>query len=176
MAPGDQPQPVSNHQPVLVACVARASQNADGTNRVVLELGCGHYSTPLLHGMCAVLGLTLVTMESDRDWLARFKHLDDGGGHVVLHVGNWRDVRPMLRQPNALVFLDHRPYEARGAALRDCGNSCLIVAHDTQEARRHAYQYDFTPFKHRYDYTRYTPATTVVSNTDDLAWLEDLRL
>jgi len=56
------------HIPVLAACVAK-------TTGPVLELGCGHYSTRLLHALCGAMGRQLLTVDVNLKWLARFADL-----------------------------------------------------------------------------------------------------
>lgn len=73
--------PGSTHQRMLVAALA-ASQGP------VLELGCGHYSTPLLHGYCAAASRMLHTVESDPTWAEVFLPLERGSHGF--QVGPWK--------------------------------------------------------------------------------------
>jgi len=54
-----------SHLPALMACTAVCGGP-------VLEIGCGNFSTPCLHSLCAVLGLPLVTTEFDDSWRNQF--------------------------------------------------------------------------------------------------------
>ncbi len=54
-----------SHLPALMACTAVCGGS-------VLEIGCGHFSTPCLHSLCAVLKLPLVTTELEDSWREQF--------------------------------------------------------------------------------------------------------
>lgn len=51
--------------PALVACVA-------ATKGPVLELGMGHFSTPVLHTLCGTLGRKLMSFEKNYEWRGLF--------------------------------------------------------------------------------------------------------
>ena len=54
-----------SHLPALIGCVAASEGD-------VLELGCGHYSTPCLHALCGSLGRNLMTLEAEQGWRDKF--------------------------------------------------------------------------------------------------------
>lgn len=94
----------------------------------------------------------------------------------AVRVGNFVSVggtAPMDDHDWSIVLLDHEPPPRRGvdaARLRE--RSQLIIGHDSEHP---AYGYDqaFEQFKYKFTYSRMTPWTTVVSDTDPLDWLDD---
>lgn len=163
----------STHLPVLAACVA----NTEGP---VLELGCGHYSTRLLHALCGP-GLRparrLVTCDTDPSWLRKFAHLRTSWHEMVARA----DVEPYTHAAWALIFVDEAPAGHRIGvirALRQCGR--LWVINNTEPPvtdGRKAYRYDeiLPDFPHRFDYKRYPSTwTSVLSDVPLPSWLEGL--
>src|ERR1019366_4837505 len=75
----DTMDPYATHLAPLVACI-RHTQGA------VIELGCGDYSTPILHHLCP--GRLLVSADSNRAWLGRFADLACDM-HILCHVPDW---------------------------------------------------------------------------------------
>ncbi len=65
-----------SHLPALMACTAVC----EGP---VLEIGCGHFSTPCLHSLCAVLGLPLVTTELEDSWREQFMCYESQGHQIL---------------------------------------------------------------------------------------------
>lgn len=151
----------ATHLPLLVACVAH-------TSGPVLELGCGAYSTPVLHAMC--VGRRLISLENDPGWYARFQHLQSGEHIVNLIEAPWGEVG--LRGPYDVALVDHSPPIQRVkdiVRLRDCTR--LLVVHDT-ENRCYNYEPVLTTFRYRVEWQGYMPWTSVVSDQDDLEWLK----
>jgi hypothetical protein len=64
------------HQMPLAACVT-------ATAGPVLELGAGHHSTPLLHGLCLPTKRHLLTVDTSHEWTENF---------VALRT-DWHEVR-----------------------------------------------------------------------------------
>jgi len=153
--------PYATHLPLLAACVAR-------TDGPVLELGCGLYSTLVLHALC--LNRPLLSLESDPEWHSRFSYLD-AGTHRVMLAG---DLGELPDYPWSVVLIDQQPAAARAPAIsRLRQHAELIVVHDT-EHRLYAYEPVLSTFKHRVEWRRYAPWTSVVSDTVDLEWLRSL--
>jgi hypothetical protein len=145
------------HQAVLRACL-------DQTSGSVLELGCGLYSTPLLHERCAAEGRLLVSADTDEAWLKRFADMS-GEGHQFLHVTPERDwnLLPYQLRPWSVVLVDQHPAAARLvsiAALMDAAE--FIIVHDTETAT-YFYEPLLRQFRYRFD-DGCDPQTTVVSN------------
>jgi len=162
-----------SHFPVLAAMVAR-------TYGPVLELGIGHYSTPMLHLMCEGRR-KLVSVETDCSWLENFLWMESPD-HEFLHtpedeIGAMRELihtKESGPQPYwSVAFIDHKPGEARADSIRYFGASArYVVVHDTETdygtAADYKYEPAFKKFKYRWDYKRYRPYTTVVSNYTEI--------
>lgn len=149
------------------------------TSGPVLELGCGDYSTPLLHALCANESRTLISADTDKKWLSLFKDLESKW-HRFVYVPVYQD--DWEKNPNpqkwsdigndthwSVVLIDHRPGERRIVdiiRLRD--HVDVFVVHDTQQP---TYGYDavFKTFKYKYTYMRYATTTTLLSDTIDVA-------
>ena len=171
------PDPYATHQPLLMLAVAN-------TKGPILELGAGHYSTPLLHAFSRYRGL--ITLDSDADWLERFSPLDDNHRHTLLLVRDWtEDLKRHFteRTPSveriALCFVDQSPAEARGPSIEILRPIVdVFVCHDTQTKDvDHTAECDpngyviLDTFQYRLDDTR-NPRTSIVSDTIDIrAWL-----
>jgi len=145
--------PYATHLPLLLACVAV-------TSGPVIELGCGDYSTPALHLVCR--NRMLVSADSDGNWCQRFTDLASEN-HRIFFVGDWACFN-LIDQKWDVAFVDHAPVERRKHDIeRLIGQARFVVVHDT-EARCYEYEGVLSRFKHRFDYKRFTPWTTVVSN------------
>ncbi len=148
------------HLPLLARCVA-------ATDGAVLELGCGLYSTPILHALC--FDRDLVSVESNKEWISRFKQYDCGTHSVIL--GKPAD---HLNRKWSVALVDHAPAADRAKCVRALANKAdLIVCHDS-EHRLYGYEPALKDFKYRVEWKRYAPWTTVVSNTMKLDFLKDL--
>lgn len=178
------------HIPVLAAVASTVTRHAYLHKIKVLELGCGHYSTLLLHAIInpndLLLLSTIHTYETDLSWMNRFQSLVSEN-HRFTHVPITEEFRTTgqltpediavwdrqdFYQDNDhldLVFIDHRPGERRKIDIEKLQNrTTFMVVHDTEEA---GYQYEpvLDQFKHRFDFKFVRPWTTVVSNFDNLA-------
>jgi hypothetical protein len=146
----------ATHQQALVAAVM-------ATKGDVLELGAGHYSTPILHEICAVQKRRLVTLEHNKNWLDAFLHLSSDS-HQLLYVSDWASCS-LIDSPWDCVFVDHGPYDRRKLEierLRVAGAGILVI-HDT-EAPIYEVEPVMSRFKHRKDYKTLRPWTTLVSD------------
>jgi len=155
------------HVPLLAAVVATAPPGD------VLELGAGHFSTPLLSAMCKAMGRSLVTFEEKEEWLDNVRDLE--APHHSLQVAadpyNWMpDVNSLTVERWAVIFVDHgRTNQDRMAYLRALANRAdFIVCHDTCNTWFAGLDPVLDTFKYRFDYVHMTPVTTVVSNMYDV--------
>lgn len=84
------------------------------TTGAVLELGMGHFSTPILHHYCEASGRKLVSVESDEGWCKCFRHYES-----VLHtliLAEYDDIVPKLaEQLWSVVLIDNSPGGPRRA-------------------------------------------------------------
>ncbi len=165
---------IENHQPFLMACFTKLVMEGPEKAKPVLELGAGHYSTPLLHYACKAAGITLVTLDSDKAWVAQFDDLRSPQHHIF-HVPNW-DACDVLDREWSIVLVDHAPGNRRGAELlRVKGKARWYVVHDSQMTAT-GYPEVRPQFLYLRHYNRDCPEirtmTDVLSDTDDLTWLD----
>lgn len=137
----------STHQPVLYAA-------AISTSGPIIEFGCGHGSTDLLHEICEKEGRMLITLEDDLEWLTKFaqKYLgkgycaDNSGWHKFYYVpgkdlndlenpAHWikflDSFEPLKQISFDVCFLDHSPWLARYEALKIMKDKArFVVVHD----------------------------------------------
>lgn len=161
----------STHMAALITSVV----NTDGP---VLELGCGDFSTPLLHAICSVNKRFLLSTDTDKKWLNLFIDLEQPW-HQFLYVPVYEDDWTTNPKPHlwdevgndrhwGVVFVDHRPGERRVVDIQRLrSNADIIVVHDTEQP---SYNYEpvLKTFKYKYVYERYLVTTTVVSDTIDV--------
>jgi len=148
-----------SHVPILVSVVNQ-------TIGPILELGCGIYSTPLLHQMCLFTKRRLVSCESDLSWgddSLKYKTK----WHRILLVDNW-DSCEVFDKNWDVVLVDHNPPHRRMADIEKLKNKAqFIVIHDTEKVSHSI----LDNFKYRCDYRQLKPWTTVVSNFNSLDFL-----
>jgi hypothetical protein len=102
------------------------------TTGIILELGSGWYSTPILHEIAAAQGRRLITVDNDPAWLSQFSALQDHN-HTLIRVDNWDQFDPNGKY--GLVFVDHAPGERRPIEMaRLAPMTDLFVVHDTEAA------------------------------------------
>ncbi len=142
------------------------------SNGPILEMGCGYYSTYLLHEMCKLTKRLLVSTDEKSNWLNQFKSLEREY-HRLFLVKDWAAFSLIDETRWGMVLIDHAPGERRKvdiARLKD--NADFLVIHDTEEL---GYQYEevLPSFKYRFDYKIVKTETSVVSNVFDLEFLND---
>jgi predicted O-methyltransferase YrrM len=161
------------HIPLLASVVATAPPGD------VLELGVGHFSSPLLSAMCKAMGRHLTSFEEKAEWLDNVRDLE--APHHDLRVAadpfNWMpDVDALFGTEGhfAVIFIDHgRTNQDRMAYLRQLADRAdFIVCHDTRNTWFAGVDEVLDSFKHRFDYCLMTPVTTVVSNKYDVSAFE----
>lgn len=143
--------PYSTHITPLVTAIV----NTDGP---VLEMGCGDFSTPILHALCK--NRKLITAEHNKDWLDLFIDLESDR-HIFKHVKSWDDIAGNFD----VVFIDHAPASRRIIDIERLRKTTKIfVIHDTEKEKFYKYEPLLSSFKFRYDYDRYIKKTTIVSD------------
>lgn len=160
---------VATHQRLLVGAALR-------TKGPILELGCGFYSTPLLHEIAEVQDRLLITIDNNIDWLAQFLSLESKC-HKLKLVGWWGELYEHSEALDfSLCFVDQgQPCEREYAIRKLMDKVRVFVMHDTEE--QHAYGYGRTLPMFRYQFTdRCQKAwTTIVSNSVDVTgWFKEL--
>jgi len=165
------------HFPALATVVTH-------TTGPILEMGCGDYSTPLLHALCAPTGRTLVSTDVSQEWIEFFldmqrdwhtfiyvsayePHHDANNAWFSVGQGMWDTVGSDTHW--SVVLIDHSPGLRRVAdIIRLRPQTDIFVVHDTEDMQ---YGYDrvLKTFKYIYEYRRYHITTTIVSDTIDVA-------
>lgn len=137
----------------------------------ILEMGTGWYSTPFLHWMCMEQGRKLVSYENDKQYFDIFKDAKNES-HSITFVDAW--AKAVIKREWGVAFVDFRPKLERRKAVRDLANLAkFIIIHDTDPRSEKFYGYSaiYPLFKYRYDYTKFIPHTTVLSNFYDLGFM-----
>lgn len=148
-----------SHIPALASCVDLSP------GYPVVELGVGHFSTPLLHAMCS--NRKLYSLESDTSWLSQFDFLRSAN-HLFVP-GDYEETLPQILAEHerfAVVFVDNSPGGARRETdfSRAIQKTDFVVVHDYEaenEAHIKPYLGDFQHIV----LARYGPPTLVVSTT-----------
>jgi hypothetical protein len=129
------------HQPVLYEMAMR-------TNGPIIEFGCGHGSTDLLHEICKQNKRLLISIEDDLEWLFTFqkKYKDDSAWHKFIFIPgkpskesddpqHWIDFLKKSDLFNVLYFdvcfIDQHPWASRTATLKFMKDKAkFVVLHD----------------------------------------------
>jgi len=160
------PDPFSTHQASLMLAVAKTSGD-------ILELGAGHYSTPLLHAFASPERRVL-TLDSGAEWIREFAAFDSPW-HMVRLADDWcrehnaASLAERLGRKWSVCLVDQLPNAARGESIK-CLRSVVgvFVCHDTEDDPINRYGYDILKtFPYRRDDHR-LPRTSIVSDTIDV--------
>ena len=114
----------------------------------------------------------LVSYDNDEEWVT--KHQKFRGRHnEINYVRDWY-LAPIEDNFWSIALVDSHPESSRRElAMRLAENAHYIILHDSDPKCDFAYKYtdiyDF--FNYRYDYTKKSPYTTVVSNLIDVTKL-----
>ena len=135
------------------------------TTGPIMEGGSGIYSTPLLHWLCAETKRSLVTYESDKNFIKLAEEYRSEN-HAVHLIDDYLSI------PNtghySIILIDHGGHTRGKTAVHLKNSADYIVIHDSNVVRKNMYQIAFPEFKYRKDFDRYIPWTTVLSNTTPL--------
>lgn len=135
---------------------------------LMVELGAGEYSTPILHELSRFFKRTLITYENDREWLMRFTTFRNNY-HQLFLIEDWDKVEP---HECGLVLIDHAPAERRMVDIKRYADKAqILVVHDTEKTK--FYGYDFSGFKYRFLYERMEKTTTLLSNFINVNRIKD---
>ena len=126
----------------------------------VFEMGCGDYSTPLLHVILSKQNRYLLSCDTDLKWLNLFKYLENEQHkfeHVKVYDDDWK-LNPKHERWDSIgnkkwsvVFIDHRPGERRKEDIISFKDDAeIIVIHDKETS---SYQYEGAISQFKYNYT-----------------------
>jgi hypothetical protein len=133
--------PFSTHQPVLYTIAMK-------TSGPIIEFGCGHGSTDLLHEICKKNQRLLISIDDDLDWLNKFsqKYSDSDSWHQFFFVPgknqndpengeHWtrflEDFELLKTNYFDLCFIDQSPWSGRVETLKHMKNRArFFILHD----------------------------------------------
>ncbi len=152
----------ATHQQVLVKAVLN-------TQGPIIELGCGWYSTPILHELALYSNRVLFTFDNNLEWLEHFKHF--GSSNHIVEFSNWKDI--VFRYHLGVVFVDTAPGPEREYLVDQFrGSTDVLVLHDTEEQVQYGWQRVLPTFKYQYtDKTQPTWTTLASDKIDVRTWL-----
>jgi hypothetical protein len=136
----------------------------------VLEMGTGLFSTPFLHWLCSEKQRRLISYEDNYDFY-RLARIFQNRFHRIRLVEDWDKLDIGGHWSVALIDNSTKYRASMAIALKDKVD--YVVMHDTNDPVHYRYQYVWSHFKYRYDDTRQSPWTSVVSNFENLKWLEE---
>ncbi len=147
--------------------LAALIQNTTGP---VVELGVGHYSTPMLHFMCQNRPVT--SIETNIDWYNYFNDLCGKGSHNLEHTNEFL-ISSYLHNDNRVwdvAFIDHGPEPDRPKCVELLRNRAkYIIVHDSEpNAVAYGWNGIFDTFKYKYYWDFYGNGTTIVSETEEI--------
>lgn len=150
-----------SHLPALMACTAVC----DGP---VLEIGCGNFSTPCLHTLCAALKLPLVTTELDDNWRGQFASYETPF-HKILKQSESL-LKELSIQRWGLVFIDDQPDTRMGWLNLFFGSTRFVLQHDANFPQYDQALKDWVADRKCYHrtYTRVGPWTLAVSKSHEI--------
>jgi hypothetical protein len=151
-----------SHLPMLIKAVQL-------TTGPIVEFGCGVNSTVFLHWACHNNNRPLLTLEGDWEYYKEFRRLRCDY-HQVEYVKEWNDT--IASGKWSVVLIDHHP-KVKGDAGETRSNDAIrfadskyVIIHDPEH---YDYSKVYPHFKYRYDYTKTTPNTVVLSNIHELS-------
>jgi hypothetical protein len=145
--------PYSTHLEALV--YAALINNED-----ILELGCGHYSTPVLHSICKNKNRKLHIISSNNDWLNQFKNF----GECEL-INNWQDYN--FTGKYGMVFLDNEQLTKDRIMLipKIMQITNVLVVHDADKMINNPNWKNFTEQYNQIWFKKYNPHTVILLNS-----------
>ena len=150
----------------------------EATKGSIVEMGCGHGSTPLLHDYATDKGRDLLSYETEKEWLEKFEHTANEHHRFYFVCRQCWDACSNMNPNPSVVFIDHAPGERRKVdLLRFHDKAEIIVIHDTEPKGAGDYQVreHFPKFKYCVEVMSNTHApreagawATAVSNRIDI--------
>jgi len=171
-APLKQRRLGSNNYGTHIFALLAAVLNTTGP---ILEMGCGNFSTPLLHAVCSVNKRFLLSVEADTEWLKLFTNfVTDWHQFKLVPVISKKECQAWDNVGNekhwSVVLIDHTPVVRRGIdIMRLRQNTDIFVIHDSQNPKPYGYDKIYPPFKYSYTYDVFFPTTTLLSDVIDVA-------
>jgi hypothetical protein len=157
-----------SHLPILDKVINHTTGN-------VLELGMGIYSTPYLFWMCLAKNRTLTSYDNNVKYYSMVGKTNNPQ-HKSYLIEDWDSLE--LTEQWDVAFIDVDPIPKRAElAKKLMFNARFVILHDTQERDEKYYNYSsiYPLFVYRYDYKKFMPNTSVLSNFERLDFLNGLQ-
>ncbi|MBS0604558.1 MAG: hypothetical protein JSS60_05915 [Verrucomicrobia bacterium] len=133
----------------------------------ILELGCGHYSTPLLSSIAKTQGRKLHLITSNSQWASKFQ--DDPDELRLIDYSQWAEFA--FDGEWGMVLVDHEEHVIdRFAQLFKLNEKAkVVVFHDANRIADEGVSWSLIHmlYRHVYFYDRYSPQTAILSNYVD---------
>lgn len=126
----------------------------------VMELGCGHGSTPYIREYCKDEELEFLSYDLDQTWADKLGSIG---------INDWENIA--WRKDYSVVLVDESPGEHRKISLSRLHHVKIVVAHDTEPAADHGYQMraELAKYKYQKDWESIGAWASVVSNYIDVS-------
>lgn len=159
----------STHQPVLIHMLNSIPEGD------VLEFGMGWHSTPLMHMICGAQVRNMISIDTDIVWLKKFVEYESLWHRIILSGEKplFEGTHSIFDHHYAIAFIDAAPAQIRQpviARIKDAAD--YVIVHDSEctfQGRTNVYAYDFSMYKHVLHFRPMNPATSVLSNLDEIA-------
>jgi len=160
-----KPDPYSTHLvPSLTAAIHSGLLWPESS---ILELGCGHYSTPLLSSIAKTQGRRFQLITSDAEWAKLFQN--DPHQLQLIDFSMWNGFQ--FSGEYGMVLIDHEELVIdRFVHLFPLSEKAkLVVFHDANRIDEMGISWGFihTLYRYVYFYDRYSPKTAILSNYVD---------
>jgi hypothetical protein len=154
-----------SHLPALMACTAVCGGP-------VLEIGCGHFSTPCLHALCSALGHQLVTLETEDVWRNQFADYATSSHRVLKQTNEL--VHELSKQKWGVVLIDDSPDNRIGWLDVFFNSTKYMLFHDCNFPQYAVPTSEWLKVNQCNSriYTRYGPYTLVVSKEHQIPELQ----
>jgi hypothetical protein len=133
----------------------------------ILEMGCGHYSTPWLSTLAKAQGRELHVITSDPQWGSLFEK-DNLHLHLIQYA-EWKELS--WDKEWGMVFVDGEEPEGERYQhlLRLSKKSKVVVMHDAEVIEQQGISWGLVHslYRYVYFYERYVPTTVLLSNYAD---------
>lgn len=140
----------------------------------ILELGCGHYSTPLLASIAKTQERKFQLITSGPEWAKQFEK--DPEDLLLIDSSIWPEI--LFQEEFGMVFIDNEELVLdRYLQLFKLNERAkVVVFHDANCIESAGVSWDLVSafYQHIYFYNRYFPTTAILSNeVDPKTWFDE---
>lgn len=157
--------PYSTHQVASITAAIRTGILWPGSS--ILELGCGHYSTPLFSSIAKMQERKFQLITSDSEWVKQFQNDPD---HIqLIDFSMWPEFS--FEGEWGMIFIDHEELVINrySQLFKLHEKAKVVVFHDANRMEDHEISWGLIHmlYRHVYFYERYLPKTAILSNYVD---------